>query len=77
MTDDNKGTKFDPKEGCSQWCILEAECSDNSLDGDLEKLFEESTDTEISDLIDDEDIIQGNSRELLCQQESEESEHNC
>ena len=74
MTDDNKGTKFDPKEGCSQWCILEAECSDNSLDGDLEKLFEEGTDTEISDLIDDEDIIQGNSRELLCQQESEESE---
>ena len=71
MTDDNKGTKFDPKEGCSQWCILEAECSDNSLDGDLEKLFEEGTDTEISDLIDDEDIIQGNSRELLCQQESE------
>ena len=74
MTDDTKGTKFDPKEGCSDWFVLEAECSDNSLDGDLEKLFEEGNDTDISDLIDDEDTVQGNSRELLCQQQSEESE---
>lgn len=71
---DDKGTKLDAKEGCSDWLLLEAECSDTSLDGDLEKLFEEGTDTDISDLIDDEDAIQGNSRELLCQQESEESE---
>lgn len=71
---DDKGTKYDPKEGCSDWFVLEAECSDTSLDGDLEKLFEEGTDTDISDLIDNEDTIQGNSRELLCQQESEESE---
>jgi hypothetical protein len=71
---DEKGTNYDPKEGCSEWFDLEAECSDASLDGDLEKLFEENTDTDISDLIDNEDTIQGNSRELLCQQESEESE---
>ena len=67
---DDKGT-YDPKEGCSDWFVLEAECSDASLDGDLEKLFEEGTDTDISDLIDNEDTVQGNSRELLCQQESE------
>ena len=71
---DDKGTKLDAKEGCSDWFLVEAECSDNSLDGDLEKLFEEGTDSDISDLIDDEDAIQGNSRELFCQQESEESE---
>ena len=71
---DEKGTKYDPKEGCSEWFDLEAECSDASLDGDLEKLFEEGADTDISDFIDDENTIQGNSRELLCLQESEESE---
>lgn len=71
----DKGTNLDPREGCSEWFVVEAECSDSSLDGDLEKLFEEGTDTDISNLIDDEDIDQGNSRELFCQQESEESEH--
>ena len=71
---DNKGTKLDPKECCSAWLSLEAECSDSSLDGDLEKLFDEGTDSDISDLIDDGDAVQGNSRELFCQQESEESE---
>ena len=71
---DDKGTKFDLKEGCSEWLCLEAECSDSSLDGDLERLFDEGTDSDISDLIDDGDAIQGNSRELYCQQESEESE---
>lgn len=70
---DNKGT--DSKEGCSDWCIIEAECSDLSdLDETLDKLFEEGTDSDISDLIDDGDTVQGNSLELLCQQESEESE---
>lgn len=71
---DDKGTKYDAKEGCSEWFSLEAECSDSSLDGDLERLFDEGTDSDISDLIDDGDAIQGNSRELFCQQESEESE---
>lgn len=71
---DDKGINFDAKEGCSEWFSLEAECSDSSLDGDLERLFDEGTDSDISDLIDDGDAIQGNSRELFCQQESEESE---
>jgi len=71
---DDKGT--DAKEGCSEWFILEAACSDDSdLDDSLEKLFEEGADTDVSDLInDEEDAAQGNSRELLCQQESEECE---
>lgn len=71
---DDKGTKYDAKEGCSEWLSLEAECSDSSLDGDLEKLFDEGTDSDNSDFIDDGDAIQGNSRELFCQQECEESE---
>ena len=57
---DNKGTK-NAKEGCSKWFIMEAACSD--IETDLEKLFEDSTDSDISDLIDDENVEQGNSRE--------------
>lgn len=71
MAENNKGT-IDAKEGCSNWFILEAECSD--LENDLEKLFDESTDSDISELIDDGDVEQGNSRELFQQQESEDSE---
>ena len=71
--EDNKGT--DAGAGCSDWFLVEADCSDTSdLENDLEKLFNEETDSDISDLIDDGDIEQGNSRELLCQQETEESE---
>lgn len=69
---DDKGTEL--KEGCSKWFDLEADCSDNSLDGELENLFQEDRQSDISELIDDGDIEQGNSRELFCQQESEESE---
>lgn len=70
---DDKGT--DPKEGCSDFIYLEAECSDISdLDNDLETLLEEGAGSDISDLINDEVVEQGNSRELLCQQEREESE---
>ena len=70
---DHKG--IDAKEGCSDWFLVEAECSDTSdLENDLENLFNEGADSDISDLIDDGDIEQGNSRELLCQQEAEESE---
>ena len=70
---DNRGT--DPKEGCSNWFELEADCSD--LDDDLEKLFDEGTNSDISDLIDDGDAVdnasvQGISRDLFRQQESEE-----
>ena len=73
--DDDKGTDG-PKEGCSSWCLLEAACSDDSdLDDSLEKLFEDGAESDISDLINDDDnAAQGNSRELLCQQESEECE---
>ena len=49
---DNRGT--DPKEGCSEWFSLEAECSD--LDDDLEQLLEE-TNSNISELIDDGDVV--------------------
>lgn len=72
---DNRG--IDPKEGCSNWFSLEADCSD--LDDDLEKLFEEGTNSDLSDLIDDGDAVdnaneQGISRDLFRQQESEEFE---
>lgn len=57
-----------PNEGCSSWVLEEAECSD--LDGSLEQLFDGSTDTDVSDLLDDTDCHQGNSLALhnaLCQ----------
>lgn len=68
---DDKGT--DPKEGCSEWFLdNEADCSD--LENDLEQLFDEGPQSNISELIDDDtDVEQGNSRELLRQQEFEES----
>ncbi|CAA52581.1 E1 protein [Human papillomavirus type 49] len=68
---DDKGT--DPKEGCSEWFIdNEADCSD--LENDLEQLFDESPKSNISNLLnDEEDVEQGNSRDLLRQQEFEES----
>lgn len=75
--DDDKGTDTtDAKEGCSGWFMLEAACSDDSdLDNSLEKLFEDGTESDVSDLINDDDTAaQGNSRELLCQQQSEECE---
>ena len=75
--DDDKGTDTtDAKEGCSGWFMLEAACSDDSdLDNSLEKLFEDGAESDVSDLINDDDIAaQGNSRELLCQQQSEECE---
>ncbi|ATQ38156.1 E1 [Betapapillomavirus 5] len=71
---DNRGT--DPREGCSEWFSLEAECSD--LDDDLEKLLEE-TNSDVSELLDDGDAVdnayeQGLSRALFRQQENEEYE---
>ena len=67
---DSKGSTS--KEGLSEWCILEAECSD--VDNDFEQLFERDTDSDISDLLDDCDLDQGNSLELFHQQECEQSE---
>lgn len=55
------------KEGFGDWCILEADCSD--IENDMEQLFERDTDSDISDLIDDCDLEQGNSLELFHQQE--------
>ena len=54
--EDNKGT--DAGAGCSDWFLVEADCSDTSdLENDLEKLFNEETDSDISDLIDDGESI--------------------
>lgn len=67
---DNKGSG---PEGLSDWCLLEAECSD--IENDLERLYEQNADSDVSDLLnDDEDLEQGNSRELFQQQELEDSE---
>ena len=60
------------KEGFGDWCILEADCSD--IENDMEQLFERDTDSDISDLIDDCDLEQGNSLELFHQQECKQSE---
>lgn len=60
------------KEGLSDWCILEAECSD--LENDFEQLFEQDTDSDVSDLLDNGELEQGNSLELFHQQECEQSE---
>lgn len=60
------------KEGLSDWCLLEADCSD--LENDFEQLYERDTDSDISDLLDNCDLEQGNSLELFHQQECKESE---
>ena len=61
---DSKGSTS--KEGLSDWCILEAECSD--LENDFEQLFEQDTDSDVSDLLDNGELEQGNSLELFHQQ---------
>ena len=71
MTDPNpKGSTS--KEGFGDWCLLEADCSD--VENDLGQLFERDTDSDISDLLDDTELEQGNSLELFHQQECEQSE---
>ena len=60
------------KDGLDDWCIVEAECSD--IENDLEELFDRDTDSDISELLDDNDLEQGNSRELFHQQECKDSE---
>nr|AYA93560.1 MAG: E1 protein [Human papillomavirus] len=66
MADTNKGT-----EQNNSWFITEAECI-NSLDT-IEDLFEGSTDgSDISNLIDDAECIQGNSLALLNAQLTED-----
>lgn len=68
--EDNKGSS---KDGLHEWCLVEAECSD--IENDLEPLLDKNSDSDVSDLIsNDEDLEQGNSRELFQQQELEDSD---
>ena len=60
------------KEGLGDWCILEADCSD--LENDFEQLFEQDADSDVSDLLDNGELEQGNSLELFHQQECKQSE---
>lgn len=69
MTDPKGSTS---KEGLSDWCFVEADCSD--VDNDFEHISERDTDSDISDLLDDCELEQGNSLELFHQQECEQSE---
>nr|AVI56944.1 early protein 1 [Canis familiaris papillomavirus 6] len=65
---DKKGTLEDVNE----WVLVEAECSD--VDDTLEDLFDKSTESDISDLVDNASVDQGNSLQLFQQQEQTESE---
>ncbi|UBK24601.1 E1 [Eptesicus regulus papillomavirus] len=70
---DNKGTD-NPLEGCSSWYIVsEAECED--LDDSLERLFDnvsENEGSDICDLVDNATVEQGNSLELFQAQQAAE-----
>nr|AFK84997.1 E1 [Miniopterus schreibersii papillomavirus 1] len=63
---DPKGTDDDPLPGCSgDWYVVrEAECSDNEQDT-FDELFDESQGSQISDLFDDSEVVQGNSLQLF------------
>nr|DAZ92260.1 TPA_asm: E1 [Manis javanica papillomavirus 1] len=70
---DKKGTVPNPEEGCSDWYLVEeAECDD--MDDSFEKLFDRSEDSDLSDLIDNSSVDQGNPLPLFTQQEHNESE---
>lgn len=73
MGDPDKGSNnFDALEGGSEWYIVsQAECSLDTL----EDLFEKSTDSvsEISNLIDDDEVDQGNSLSLFNELLAEDS----
>lgn len=76
MGDNKAGTNsIESLEGCSDWYLVrEAECND-SLDtlNDLEELFDNSSQSDISNLIDDfEEVDQGNSLELFNHQVTED-----
>lgn len=65
---DKQGTDDDALEGCSGWYFVsEAECSQE--DEPIEKLFDRSdSESNISDLVDDAAVEQGNSLELYQRQ---------
>ncbi|AHJ81386.1 putative early E1 protein [Eptesicus serotinus papillomavirus 1] len=69
MADSNEGTDDGGLEGCSGWYIVnEAECSEE--DEDLEKLFDGSdSESNVSDLVDNASVEQGNTLELFQRQE--------
>lgn len=76
MGDNKPGTNISESlEGCSDWYIVrEAECND-SVDtlNDLEELFDNSTGSDISNLIDDfDEVDQGNSLALFNEQFTED-----
>lgn len=59
----------DGDEGCSGWFLEEAACSDK--DSDFEHLFDGSDESDVSDLVDNASVNQGNSLQLFQQQEAE------
>uniref|UniRef100_A0AAU6S4Y2 Replication protein E1 n=1 Tax=Barbastella barbastellus papillomavirus 1 TaxID=3139985 RepID=A0AAU6S4Y2_9PAPI len=63
-----KGTVDDGMEGCSWYFVSEAECDD--VDDSVEKLFDASDGSDISDLLDDSAAVQGNSLDLFREQEA-------
>ncbi|AEM24644.1 replication protein [Human papillomavirus 142] len=73
---DNKPGKdsLESLEGCSDWYFVqEAECVSLDSINDLEELFDNSTSSDISNLIDDcDEVDQGNSLELFNKQVSED-----
>lgn len=72
MADNDPGTNTnddDGDEGASGWFLEEAACSDK--DSDFEHLFDESDESDVSDLVDNATVMQGNSRQLFQQQEAE------
>nr|WMI31302.1 E1 protein [Firstpapillomavirinae sp.] len=68
---DPKGT--DETEG-GWFLVREAECEDEDEEDDIEELFDKSSESPVSDLVDDAPIEQGNSLALFNQLEAEESE---
>ena len=71
MGDHSKGTKNnDSLDKISDWCLLEAECVD-SMDS-LSELFEGDTASNISNLIEDLDVEEGNSLALYNTQVTDE-----
>lgn len=69
MGDPTKGTdsSFDCLEGSSSWYLVsEADCVDN-ID-DIDELFDKSTDSSVSNLLDDDEVDQGNTLAVFNEQ---------
>lgn len=71
----DKGTNDDEMPGCSSWYFVdEAECSDKDGEDEYEQLFDEETQSNVSELIDDSLLEQGNSLALFQSQHASECE---